>query len=209
MSVSYQVYTRSCGEYATNAYLLVSGTQAIAIDAPPGSFEFYQELSHKLGTQLHYLLLTHSHFDHIADAAKIQAHGIKVGIHPLDKGNCLQPGSDRLPQMMDVKPFTPDFLLEKGDLVLDDFLIKVLHTPGHTPGGVCFIIEDLMFSGDTLFKGAIGNISFPTADRKKMRDSLEVLQNLQAHYTVYPGHGPKTELELEKKFIKKMLENIG
>jgi glyoxylase-like metal-dependent hydrolase (beta-lactamase superfamily II) len=205
----YQVYSCFLGDYATNAYLIVSGTQALAIDAPPGAWEYYHQLGQKLGVNLHYLLLTHSHFDHIADAAKIQLQGIKVGIHPLDRGNCVKPGSDRLPLMMPVGPFTPDFLFDSTDLVLDSFHIKVIPTPGHTPGGVCFIIGNYLFSGDTLFKEAIGNISFPTAEAAKMKESLVLLKNLKENYIVYPGHGPKTELDKERKFLHNMIENIG
>jgi hydroxyacylglutathione hydrolase len=206
---TYQVFAKALGEYGTNAYLLVSGKAAIAIDAPPGALEFYTSCAQKHGLTLKYLLLTHSHFDHISEAGRIQGLGVKVGIHALDASNCEKPGCDGLPLMMSVDPFIPDFLLDKPEMVLEGIKINVLHTPGHTPGGVCFIVENLLFSGDTLFKGSIGNLSFPTGDVSKMVQSLKNLENLKQNYTVYPGHGPKTELDAEKKFIIKILEQIG
>lgn len=202
---SYKVYSQPLGDFATNAYLLVHDKNAIAIDAPPGSFEFYQKICDEQGLILKNLLLTHSHFDHIADAFLIQSKGIKVGVHKLDESNCKKPGSDGLPLMMKVEPFVPDFFLEEGQSFIDGFVLRLIHTPGHTPGGVCIICSEHLFSGDTLFKGAIGNLSFPTAEPKKMKNSLEKLYHERENFIVYPGHGPKTRLDTERPFIKQMI----
>jgi len=206
---SYQVFSQPLAEYGTNAYLLVCGNQAIAIDAPPGAFSFFTHLISERNLQLDYLLLTHSHFDHISDAKKIQDLGIKVGIHNLDAGNCNHPGSDGLPLMMPVIPFKPDFTFTEGTCRLGGFEFQVIHTPGHTPGGCCFVFEEIMFSGDTLFKGSIGNLSFPTAEPYKMIESLEKLLLLPQQFTVYPGHGPKTSLLHEKQNINYFIKTIG
>ena len=206
---SYRVFSQPLGDFATNAYLIVKNESAIAIDAPPGAFAFFKKICESHNLQLKYLLLTHSHFDHIADAARVQTVPVSVGIHKLDLSNCQKPGSDGLPLMMPVEPFNPDFLIEEGVLTLDGFTIEVIHTPGHTPGGVCFLIDEHLFSGDTLFKGAIGNLSFATAEPEKMKGSLEKLLNLPNDYQVYPGHGPKTTLDQERQFIKQMIHYIG
>jgi hydroxyacylglutathione hydrolase len=206
---SYKVYSQPLGDFATNAYLIVHNQNAIAIDAPPGASEFFKKICDSHNLNLKFLLLTHSHFDHIADASMIQESGVKVGIHKLDEGNCKKPGSDRLPLMMNVGPFNPDFFLDEGECSLEGFPLKIIHTPGHTPGGICILCQEHLFSGDTLFKGAIGNLSFATAEPDKMKKSLEKLYHLQPDYIVYPGHGPKTRLDSERSFIKLMIEHIG
>lgn len=206
---SYKVYSQPLGDFATNAYLLVKNQTAIAIDAPPGASQFFKKICDEYGLTLKYLLLTHSHFDHIADAALVQKTGVKVGIHQLDQGNCKKPGSDGLPLMMSVGPFVPDFFLQEGFIDLEGFPLKIIHTPGHTPGGICIICEEHLFSGDTLFKGAIGNLSFATADPEQMKSSLEKLYDCVGNFLVYPGHGPKTRLDNERLFIKQMINYIG
>jgi glyoxylase-like metal-dependent hydrolase (beta-lactamase superfamily II) len=206
---SYQVIVQPLGDFATNAYLLIHNETAIAIDAPPKAFEFYQNIVKDRGLSFNYLLLTHSHFDHIADAALIQKEGVKVGIHSLDKGNCIKPGSDGLPLVIPVEPFVPDFTLDESFLEVDGFKFEILHTPGHTPGGCCFMIDNLMFSGDTLFKGSIGNLSFTTANTHLMQESLKKLLEIKINYTVYPGHGPKTELFQEHKTLIYFQKSIG
>lgn len=205
----FHVYSQSLGDFATNAHILVIHNEAIAIDAPPGALSFYKRFIEKNDLQWRYLLLTHSHFDHIADAKAIQDMGIKVGIHPKDVNNCIHPGSDGLPLMMNVLSFKPDFFLDEGTNYLDNHTMLCLHTPGHTPGGVCLIKDDIMFSGDTFFEGAIGNLSFPTCNMKDMCESLSKLVALETNYRVYPGHGPSTSLEREKPFLKTMIYQIG
>ena len=206
---SIQVFSQPLGDFATNAYLLVSHNEAIAIDAPPGACNFYKNLCEQHGFSLKYLLLTHSHFDHIAEAELVQKLGAKVGIHPLDEANCIKPGSDGLPLMMKVIPFQPDFLFKDDHLKLNGLDFDILHTPGHTPGGVCFMVDNFMFSGDTLFKGSIGNLSFTTGDPWLMKESLLKLLEIKKNYIIYPGHGPKTELDLERKTLKYFISQIG
>jgi hydroxyacylglutathione hydrolase len=204
-----QVFSQSLGDFSTNAYLYVSGDTAIAIDAPPGAADFFDGIVKKNNLKWRYLLLTHSHFDHISEALEIQKKGIIVGIHPLDQNNCLRPGSDGLPLMMSVGAFVPDFFLKEGLMSLDGIDMTVYHTPGHTPGGICLTIGDVMFSGDTFFQGAIGNLSFPTCNYKLMKTSLELIISQPIDYTVYPGHGPKTTLFREKAYLKHMIHQIG
>lgn len=206
---SYKVYSQPLGDFATNAYLIVKDQIAVAIDAPPGAYDFFKKICKSQSYNLKNLLLTHSHFDHIADASLIQEMGVSVGIHEKDALNCKKPGSDGLPLMMSVGPFVPDFFISEGQLLLGEFTFDVIHTPGHTPGGVCFVIGEHMFSGDTLFKGSIGNLSFSTAEPEKMKTSLEKLYVYPGDYIVYPGHGPKTRLNSERAFIKQMIQYIG
>lgn len=206
---SYKLFIQALGDYATNAYLLVEDTRAIAFDAPPGAVAFYKAICDEYALKLNTLLLTHSHFDHIADAAKIQKMGVKIGVNKHDLSNCLKPGSDFIPLMMPVVPFKPDFTFSEGKHTWDGFDFEILETPGHSPGGCCFIYKDLLFSGDTLFKGTIGNLSFPTSSPSAMKRSLEKLTKLDSKLIVYPGHGPKTRLGQEKPYLQQLLAHLG
>lgn len=204
-----KVFVQPLGDFSTNAYLIVDQHQAIAIDAPPGALKFYQNIVDEYKLTWKALLLTHSHFDHIADAKAIQDLGVKVYVHPDDRKNCEKPGSDGLFQMMHVEPFNPDFKLVEGDSQLDGFSIKVTHTPGHTPGGCVIQIQELLFTGDTLFKGAIGNLSFPSCDPLAMGVSLKKIYEMDDHLKIYPGHGPSSRLGNEKNYMLQIIQRLG
>ncbi len=188
------------GPADTNAYLLgCSETKrAAVIDAPFGSTDAVIKRAGELGLRIEILLLTHSHWDHIAEASlfkeKLQ---IPIYIHEEDAENVKHPGSDQLPMFFPVKGVEPDrFLLDKQVISMGSLSIEVIHTPGHTPGGVCFYIADhkTLLSGDTLFQGTIGNLSFPTARPKLMWASLKRLAQLPKDTKVYPGHGEPTTI---------------
>lgn len=171
------------------------------IDAPPGCFEklsLYLEKNKLTPTKL---LLTHSHWDHIGDVAQVKKKFLTpVLIHRDDVGNLEKPGSDRLPCWIEFPPVHPDGFIEDGDnIAVGQLRITVIHTPGHTPGCVCFYNAEnhLLFTGDTLFQGSIGNLSFPTAKPELMWDSLEKLRQLPAETRVLPGHGASTTIGSE------------
>jgi hydroxyacylglutathione hydrolase len=142
--------------------------------------------------------LTHSHWDHIGDLKKVKTRfGVPVYVHPADRGNVVKPGSDKLPLMYQIEGVEPEFDLQEGEIIeVGKLQLIVIASPGHTPGGVCFYLdkEKILFSGDTLFKGSIGNLSFPTADPQAMWHSLKKLEKLPSETVVYPGHGPSTTI---------------
>jgi hydroxyacylglutathione hydrolase len=191
------------GPFDTNAYIAACPRtrEAAIIDPAPGSanaliaFISDQELTPIA------ILLTHSHWDHIVDTAQLKTkYKIPVSIHQLDAGNLENPGSDGLPCWIPIEGVKPDGLLEEGSFFdVGDFHFQVIHTPGHTPGGVCFYCpnENILISGDTLFKGTIGNLSFPTARPKLMWNSLNKLAKLPPETRVFPGHGPSTTIGAE------------
>jgi glyoxylase-like metal-dependent hydrolase (beta-lactamase superfamily II) len=158
------------------------------------------------------ILLTHSHWDHLADAAKLKKLlNVPVYVHAEDAGNLEKPGSDRLPLFFSIEGVKADHFLTEGQIIpLGDLKIEVIHTPGHTPGGVCFWLreEKILISGDTLFKGTIGNISFPTARPALMWESLKKLAQLPPETRVIPGHGPETTIQAEE-WIKHAKERFG
>ncbi len=191
------------GPFETNAYLVAcpSTKQAAIIDPAPDSFQVLVDYlaSHQLNVQK--ILLTHSHWDHIADTAALKRHfKVPVYIHPLDTPNLEQPGADRLPCWISIEGVKPDGLLEdKGTVMVGNLTFEVIHTPGHTPGSICLYCpkEGILLSGDTLFRGSIGNLSFPTSQPDLMWPSLDKLARLPAETKVYPGHGPKTTIGTE------------
>lgn len=193
-----------CGPFETNAYLLVCDEThaACVIDPALGSLEKVKKALSKLPHKVEKILLTHTHWDHIADVfAMKEAFGCSVWTHPLDVPNLEKPGTDGLPSIVEIKPVKNDGLLEENQIYkVGNLEIKVIHTPGHSPGSVCLYLEnyDVLFSGDTLFYGAIGNLSFPTSDPEKMWESLKKLEKLPPKTRVLPGHGPDTILENEK-----------
>jgi len=190
----------SSGPLETNGYI-VGEKEVFLIDAPLDSFSTYSRLIEQHDLVPKALLLTHSHLDHTADCKLIaDQFSIPVYIHSLDLPNLEKPGSDGLPLFLPASPFQGAHLLKDGDrLSIDGHELEVIHTPGHTPGGVSFYFpkEGILFSGDTLFKGTIGNLSFPTAEIEKMWQSLKRLALLPKQVVVYPGHGPKTTIGQE------------
>lgn len=195
------------GPVETNAILIgcENTKQAAIIDAPFGAAETLLPRIKELGLIIKMILLTHSHWDHTAEAAQLREKlKVPLMVHKEDAGNVERPGSDRLPQLTPIKGVTPDHYFVDGEIIpLGDLQIKVIHTPGHTPGGVCFYLENerVLISGDTLFQGTIGNISFPTARPALMWESLKKLAKLPPETRVFPGHGDPTTIGEEKWII--------
>lgn len=192
------------GPFATNAYLLVCPTTRKAAILDPGieSAEPINKALQKEGWVPEILLLTHTHWDHIGNAAVLQKKWhIPIWVHALDAENLRHPGADGLPLWVTIEGAEADgFLTEGQEVVFGNQKLKVLHTPGHTPGGVCFYHKEdgVLFSGDTLFKGTIGNLSFPTARPAEMWPSLKKLAELPPETQVFPGHGPRTTIREEE-----------
>ena len=191
------------GPFETNAIVLAcSETRlAVIVDPSPGSAEPINAYLAKHQLNPIKILLTHSHWDHIADVAKLKVKWpIPVAIHPEDVPNLERPGSDGLPALVSVQGVKPDQLLADGDLeTVGSLQLQVIHTPGHSPGSVCFYepSQKILLTGDTLFKGSIGNLSFPTSTPDDMWPSLEKIKKLPLDTRIYPGHGPDTVLSKE------------
>lgn len=197
------INTFPSGPFETNAYVVVcpNTKHAGIIDPAPDSAQVIADFIKK--NQLHpeKILLTHSHWDHIADTAPLKSlYNIPVYIHPDDAPNLENPGDDGLPCWINIQGVKPTNFLHEGDVIsIGDLKLTVINTPGHTPGGVCFYCKEhnFLISGDTLFKANIGNLSFPTARPHLMWGSLDKLSKLPPETVVYPGHGPKTTIGAE------------
>ena len=188
------------GPLNTNSYLIAckKTSQAAIIDPALGSFDPLMEIIQKQNLVLEKILLTHSHLDHFADAHLfLSSTKALLFVHELDRLNVENPGSDGLGLFMPVKPAKVAGLLHALDkITIGTFQAIVLHTPGHSPGSVCFYFpnQNLIFSGDTLFKGSFGNLSFPGCCKKDMNQSLANLKKLPKQTLVYPGHGDNTTI---------------
>lgn len=201
----------STGPIDTNSYLLIcpSSKSSVVIDVGHDSARELSSYAEKHQLILEKILLTHSHWDHIADVAYLKNHlNIPVYIHKNDETNVINPGSDGLPLFIPIQGAKVDHHLKDGEMIdVGELRIKVIYTPGHTPGGVCFYLEKqkILFSGDTLFQGAIGRMDLPTAcSPLTMIESLRKLEALPQETIVYPGHGDKTTIKQELSNIHAM-----
>lgn len=191
------------GPFETNAYIISSEDSHLALIIDPAPDSSHSIINYLTENNLkpEKIILTHSHWDHIADTADLKKHyQIPVLIHEEDAGNLEVPGSDGLPCWISIEGVKADGFLQDGDVLsVGNMNFSVIHTPGHTPGGICLYNaqDNVLISGDTLFKGSIGNISFPTARPKLMWESLKKLAKLPPNTVVYPGHGPKTTISSE------------
>lgn len=187
--------------------------RAAIIDVPSGSISLILKALEKDTLVPQMILLTHSHWDHLADAAELKKIlNIPIYVHREDADNLEKPGSDRLPLFFPIEGVRPDHFLTDGQIIpLGELKMEVIHTPGHTPGAVCFWLqkEKILISGDTLFKGTIGNLSFPTARPALMWKSLKKLAQLPPETRVIPGHGPDTTIQAESWIAnaKEMFDN--
>lgn len=191
------------GPFDTNAYLIAceETKEAWIIDPAPESGEEILSRLEDKGLTAKAIILTHSHWDHLGDMKFLKDElKIPVYVHELDAPNVIRPGSDRLPLFFEIEGCQPNHLLKGGEkLKLGTCSFEVIHTPGHSPGGICLYEKDegVLISGDTLFKGTIGNLSFPGCSEESMWTSLDKLAKLPPQTKVYPGHGPSTTIGQE------------
>ena len=197
-----QIIDKILGPIETRTLLLIcpKTLEAIIVDPSFYSFQHFKPIIDEKQLFLKGVFLTHSHYDHIADAAKFRSLGINVYVHGLDQKNLIAPGSDGLRMIHGLEGVSDPILIEEGDeLSFGEEHFRVIHTPGHSPGSVCFYFFNraILLSGDTLFKGGIGRLDLPTGQPELMEDSLKKLALIPKHTVVYPGHGFITTIEEE------------
>ena len=189
-----KIHTFPLGAYQTNCYIIHDETSKTCCVIDPG-FEANTVLDQldDLGLTCEAILLTHGHFDHVGAVKEIVAEtGCKVYL-------CTEDLS--MPPMMTNGPLYYTHSYGDGTrLSLAGLEISVLHTPGHTPGSVCLIVEHSIFSGDTLFAGSCGRTDLPGGDWATILTSLRRLASIEANFWVYPGHGESTTLAEEKRY---------
>ncbi len=190
------------GELETNSYTVLGRDYALIID-PADKDERLLEFARKTKDKTYkYILLTHGHADHILGVNAIkEIWNCPIVIGKNEAEILENPDYNLSPFILGIQvSLLADMLLSEGDTInLGEDTLKVLETPGHTKGSVCYIINDVMFSGDTFFKGTIGRTDFPTSNVMEMIKSLKRLSLIKTDYTVYPGHDQKTTLFCEQK----------
>jgi len=170
------------GTIVSNAYLLVcqkTGDSAL-VDTPGDAGKLLEQLK---GTNPRYVLITHNHFDHLMAFDEVRSKlQVPVAAHPLD-----------------ALPSPPDVLLNDGDTVsFGNIELTVLHTPGHTPGSICFYTDKYLISGDTLFPGGPGKTGSPKALKQIIESITTKILGLPDDTQVFSGHGDPTVLKKEK-----------
>ena len=184
-----------------NNYLIIDekSKEAALIDCSCFDDEILTEIEEQ-GANLKYILLTHGHFDHITGLNDTD-EDVKVLMHQADM-EWIKELNTYLPMIGMPSMKTPriDGFLKDGDVIkLGDLEIKVIHTPGHTQGGVCFYVENNLFSGDTIFKESVGRCDLPGGDYNQIIDSIEErIFTLPEDTIIYPGHGRTTTVSWEK-----------
>ena len=193
------------GEYATNCYIITDEAtgESAAIDCALFDADYESLLQQAGVTSLKYILLTHGHFDHVSGVKALKdACGGQIVIHPED-ADCLTDPNKSLNSYVtyaELETVPADILVEEGsELSLGAHTITVMHTPGHTRGSVCYLIDDIMFCGDTLFRQSMGRTDLPGGSTRTLFASLERIGRMEGEYDVCPGHGEKTTLSYEKR----------
>ena len=203
------IKTLVVGIVRANCYLVWNDLACVLID-PGDDAERIETALQQLGKPLKAILLTHGHFDHVGavKALKERYPQVPVMIDALDEELLLEPERvykgmlSRIPDSLHLKA---DRLLSDGDEIdVNGMHFTVIATPGHTKGSVCYLYENAIFSGDTLFRGTCGRCDFYGGDSRAMHDSLAQLALLEGDRPVYPGHEGETSLDQERKYNRFM-----
>lgn len=192
----------AAGPFQTNCYVVANGDRAFVIDPGLGAHEAVSQMAQEQGLTVEAVVLTHGHIDHIRDAA---AFGVETFVHPADAFMLLRGEgvSEQARQLYDASAMPPidnPTPLEDGQtLTVAGVDLRIVHAPGHSPGCVMLVADDVVFSGDVLFRGSIGRTDLPDSDPEQMRESLRgPVWELDDELQVLPGHGPATTVAQER-----------
>ena len=197
-----KLYHLITGPLRVNAYFLVNEDtkEAVLIDCGE-NYKKIKQVEESNGFKVKALLLTHAHFDHSGCAKRLQDDGVRVYISALDAQKLLNEDNLSGDFGRAFEYLTADKTIIDGDYITEcGMTFKVIATPGHTDGSVCFLIGDMLFSGDTLFLESVGRTDFRSGSRADLIKSVKKLFELDGDYTVYPGHEDFTTLSHERKY---------
>ncbi len=197
------IQTLQCGPLDVNSYILWTEDNLDCIVFDPAETEPILGFIKAKSLACSHIFLTHGHFDHIAGVAGLkEVCDSCIHIHERDS-HMLYDNNANLSDFMayPILPVQADNLLEDGDIVNAGFSLKVIHTPGHSPGSVCYLLdnEKAIFTGDTLFRLGVGRTDFPGSNTFELYNSIKTkLFEQPGDYAVYPGHMRTTTLEFER-----------
>lgn len=192
--MDYKIIRLVVGSYQTNCYIVFDkNNKAVVID-PGDDAKLIADTINDKGLKLEKIILTHAHPDHFGAAKEIaKKFDTKIYVGETEDkilGKRSAQLGDRL---------NGDILLRDGDEIeFGNDSFRVIDTPGHTPGGICLLLNNVLFSGDTLFRSSIGRTDFEGGDYDTIINSLLKLMKLPNDTLVLPGHGPETMIEFEK-----------
>jgi len=200
-----KITTLEVGSLGTNCYIVFDETtrEAAVID-PGGSVAAITAVIGNEKLTVKYIINTHGHADHVLGNMRVkEATGAQILIHEADAG-MLTNGQRNLSAFIggSVSCGPADTLLKEGDVIkiAPGLELTVIHTPGHTPGGICLLTDNVLFSGDTLFAESIGRTDFPGGSYNQLITNIkEKLLVLDDAVKVLPGHGPETSIGWERK----------
>jgi glyoxylase-like metal-dependent hydrolase (beta-lactamase superfamily II) len=182
---SIKIEKLSLGPFGTNTYILTcqKTRDSVIVDAPGEADKVLQRLE---GTHPKYILMTHNHMDHVGALADLKSTlGVALAAHRADAGSL---------------PVKPEQFLNDGDVIsFGEIQLNVLHTPGHTPGSLCFLTGNYLISGDTIFPGGPGKTWSPDAFKQLVESLTGKIFTLTDETEVHPGHGDATVLKKEKQ----------
>ncbi len=202
---SFSIKSVVVGPVDVNCYVLKDkATGKGAVIDPGGHVERIMSLINDMKADIAEIIITHGHFDHIGALDELRnAVGCGASIHELDAEMLLKSRKNLSIFMGTDASFRPaERLLKDGDVIrFGESFLKVIHTPGHTAGGICLYDgEKVLFSGDTLFAGSVGRSDFPGGDHYQLIESVvKALAEVKDETVVYPGHGPETGMGYERK----------
>lgn len=199
--MEYKIMKLVVGQLQENCFILFDENKDAFVVDPGGSSENIIEAIEKNSLSIKYILLTHGHFDHVgAVASLVKKYKAPVYLSKEDRAFLESPKEVRASAFgMQIEAAEVDVFVKEGDEIpFSEGNIKVIETPGHTLGSVCYLFENYLFAGDTLFNGSIGRTDFPESDHSLMVESLKKLKKLDDEIYVLSGHGPESQISYEK-----------
>ncbi len=190
------------GLWGSNCYILGDGKDGAVIDPGAEAREIMRAVE-KNSLKIKFIILTHAHIDHVCSVCELKKEtGAKVVMHKADADILSNPVANGMILLgRDVVLGSPDELVEEGEVLKAGTLkLEVIHTPGHTPGGICIRVEDNIFTGDTLFRLTIGRTDLDGGSYEDIINSIKnKLMTLDDGIKVYPGHGMPTTIGFERR----------
>lgn len=195
--------TIAVGPLESNCYVIGDENTKKGMIVDPGDEpDRIMEAVKKLGLDVEYIVITHAHFDHVGAIPEVkEATGAKIALHKEDM-TLYEAATDQAAfwgYQMDSLP-KPDMFLGEGDEIkIGSLSFKILHTPGHSPGGICLFGEGMVVTGDTLFAGSVGRTDFHGGSERRLKESFKRLLDLPENTRVLAGHGPDSTIGTERR----------